>query len=217
MIVRAALALPCLAALAVGACHDAHSTPADPPQPCGLDDALARRRSVRAFSPRSLDAQTVARLLWAAQGITDPGGHRTAPSAGALYPLELYAVEASGVFHYQPSRSPTEAPLARVREGDRRSELAAAALGQAAVSGAALDIVVTAVIARTRAKYGERAERFALLEAGHAAQNVLLEATALGLGSVPVGAFDDDAVAKVIGAPSGESVLYIVAVGEPAP
>lgn len=204
------------------ACHDPARAdpPASPSGPTGspgvsLDDVLARRRSTRAFSGRAFDAERIAHLLWAAQGISGPGGHRTAPSAGALYPLEIYAVQPSGVFHYQPGSSRSEASLSRVREGDRRAELAAAALGQDAVSHASLDIVITAVLARTRAKYGDRAERFALLEAGHVAQNVLLEATALGLGSVPVGAFGDDAVARAIGASPDESVLYVVAVGEP--
>ncbi len=179
-----------------------------------LDQLLERRRSTRAFKGTTLGDDRVARLLWAAQGVTDDLGHRTAPSAGALYPLELYAVEAGGVLHYTPSRSPDRVALVRVRDGDHRAELAAAALGQEAVRDASVDLVVTAVLARTRAKYGGRAERYALLEAGHAAQNVLLEATAMGLGSVPVGAFDDEAVGRVVGVSPGETVLYVVAVGE---
>lgn len=177
-----------------------------------LDDALRRRRSVRAFSTQPLSLEDLGRLCWAAQGITDPAlGLRTAPSAGALYPLELYVVLSSGVFHYEPQGH----RLKRLDDTDQRGTLARAALGQDAVRLAGADIVVTAVVSRTRAKYGDRAERYAHLEAGHAAQNVLLEATALGLGSVPIGAFDDQAVRRAIGASADETPLYILAVGHP--
>jgi SagB-type dehydrogenase family enzyme len=177
-----------------------------------LDDALKRRRSVRTFSPRAVSQEHLGQLCWAAQGITDSAvGFRTAPSAGALYPLELYLVLPTGLFHYEPRAH----RLKRLDEADRRAKLARAAIGQDAVRVAGVDIVVTAVVARTRAKYGSRAERYVQLEAGHAAQNVLLEATAIGLGALPVGAFDDDAVRAAIGISGDETPLYILAVGHP--
>ncbi len=185
-----------------------------PPDTAGLmtlEEALARRRSIRDFEPDALDEATVGQLLWAAQGITDPAGHRTAPSAGGLYPLELYAVAADGILAYLPVGHAVE----RLSEVDRRPDLRFAALNQDVVGAAPLVIVVTAVVARTAARYGERAERYVALEAGHAAQNVLLQATALGLGAVPIGAFDDATVARVLELPPERLPLYLIAVGRP--
>lgn len=178
-----------------------------------VEEALASRRSVREFASRPLSSAQVGQLLWAAQGVTDVQGRRTAPSAGALYPLELYAVSAQGTFRYLPD----EHALATVRKGDQRQELRAAALGQDAVVTAPLVVVIAAVPARTAARYGqERAIRYIQLEAGHAAQNLLLQAVALGLGSVPVGAFDDSRVAATLGLPSDQMPLYLLPVGYPA-
>lgn len=178
-----------------------------------LDDALRRRRSMRSFAARALSREQLGQLCWAAQGITEPArGLRTAPSAGGLYPLEVYVVVPGGVFHYEPRGH----RLRRIGEADRRGGLARAALGQEYVGAAPLDLVITGATSRLRGKYGERAERYVHVEAGHAAQNVLLEATALGLGAVPVGAFDDEDVRSAVGAPSDEVPLYIVAIGHPA-
>jgi SagB-type dehydrogenase family enzyme len=177
-----------------------------------LDDVLHRRRSTRALAARELSREQVGQLCWAAQGITEPSaGLRTAPSAGALYPLVLYVVVRSGVYRYEPRGH----RLKRVDATDRRAALAQAALGQDAVREAPLDLVLTAAVRRTRAKYGDRAERYAAIEAGHAAQNVLLEATALGLGAVPIGAIDDDAARRAVGAGAAETPLYVLAIGHP--
>lgn len=177
-----------------------------------LEDALRRRRSIRSFSSRELSREHLGQLCWAAQGITEPrAGLRTAPSAGALYPLEVYVVVPSGVFHYEPR----EHQLRRIDGADRRAALARSALGQESVRAASADIVMTAAVSRLREKYRDRAERYAHIEAGHAAQNVLLEATALGLGAVPIGAFEDVEVQRTIGAPMDEVPLYILAVGHP--
>jgi SagB-type dehydrogenase family enzyme len=175
-----------------------------------LDEALARRRSVREFTPEALGDEAIAKLLWAAQGVTGRGGYRTAPSAGATHPLEVYAATASGVFRWEP-----RGRLTRVEAADVRPALERAAGGQGAVGTAALIVAFAAVGARTASKYGERAERYVSLEAGHAAQNVLLEATALRLGAVPVGAFDDDAVARALPLRRDERPIYMVAVGHP--
>ena len=175
-----------------------------------LEEALSTRRSVREFAPDPLSQEQIGQLLWAAQGVTDAQGHRTAPSAGALYPLELYVVTADAVSHYLPADHAIEL----LRDGDVRPRLRAAASDQTSVGEAPLVIVVAAVPARTEAKYGaERASRYIHLETGHAAQNVLLQAVALGLGAVPIGAFDDVAVAQAIGLPEGEVPLYLLPIG----
>jgi SagB-type dehydrogenase family enzyme len=176
-----------------------------------LNDALAHRRSVRQFDKEIIDPGELAQLLWAAQGITDADGGRTAPSAGGLYPLTIYAVDARGVWRYRPH----DHALERVRTGDRGAHLARAALGQDDVRRAPLRLVITAAVWRSAVKYKDRAERYATLEAGHVAQNVLLECTALGLGAVPIGAFDDADVRHVLGIAWDETPLYIIAIGHP--
>ncbi|HUT75539.1 MAG TPA: SagB/ThcOx family dehydrogenase [Armatimonadota bacterium] len=178
--------------------------------PVSVEQSLARRRSVREFALRDLTLEQVSQLAWAAQGITDPAsGFRTAPSAGALYPLEVFLVKQDGVFHYLPHGH----KLVQMSKADLRASLARAALGQLSLRTAPLDIVITAVYERTKVKYGARAERYVHLEAGHVGQNIQLQAVALGLGSVPIGALDDDAVARVLGLPSGQRPVYIMAVG----
>lgn len=177
-----------------------------------VEEAIALRRSVRAFTGEALTLEELSQLLWAAQGVTATWGGRTAPSAGALYPLEVYAATPDGLLHYLPEghRARTAATA------DLRAELSEAAGGQAAVADAAVVLVITAVPARTGARYGERAERYVQLEAGHVAQNVLLEAVALGLGGVPIGAFSDEDVGRVLALASGEVPMYLLPVGHPA-
>jgi SagB-type dehydrogenase family enzyme len=177
-----------------------------------LERALASRRSVREFTSQTLTLEEVSQLLWAARGITASWGGRTAPSAGALYPLEVYVATADRLLHYLPEGHRAEV----VASADLRSALAAAAYGQAAVAQAPAVFAITAVPARTAAKYGERAERYVQLEAGHAAQNLLLQAVALGLAGVPMGAFDDEKVERVLELPSGCVPLYLIPVGHAA-
>jgi SagB-type dehydrogenase family enzyme len=177
-----------------------------------LEEALQGRRSTRAYSDIEVDLNAISQLLWAAQGITDPHGYRTAPSAGALYPLELYLVTQEGVFHYLPQEHAIEVTKA----GDFRGPLHDAALRQDAVLKAPLVIVITAVYERTQVKYGpERSPRYVHLEAGHAAQNVLLQAVALGLGAVPIGAFYDTEVQNVMSLPEDHQPLYLIPIGHP--
>jgi SagB-type dehydrogenase family enzyme len=176
-----------------------------------LEEALAKRRSVRAFESAALARGQVAQLLWAAQGRTHERGLRTAPSAGALYPLELYVALPDGLHHYDPARHRLERRIGR----DVRPALHRAALEQESVRDAPAVFVFSAVEARTRAKYRDRTERYVALEVGHAAQNLLLEATALGLAGVPVGAFQDDRVHRALGLPGEERVLYLLPVGVP--
>lgn len=186
-----------------------------PPDTSGdvsLEQALVRRRSVRSFSDSTLSRKQTGQILFAAQGVTQPGtGYRTAPSAGATYPLETYAFTPEGVYKYAPA----EHAIELVKNRDLRKELSAAALGQRFVRNAPLVVVFTAVNKRTTQRYGGRGVRYVHMEAGHVAQNIHLQAVALGLGSVPVGAFDDDEVREVLDC-KGEEPLYIVPVGFPA-
>lgn len=193
-----------------------HSLPA--PRHTGqvsVEQALNERRSVRSFRSEPLTLEALSQLLWAAQGITDARGYRTAPSAGALYPLEVYVVAGKvtglspGVYAYEPRGH----RLRLVRAGDRRRELSSAALGQSCVESGAVALVFSAVYERVTGKYGARGERYAHIEAGHAAQNVCLQAVSLDLGTVVVGAFRDGAVKKVIGMKDKEAPLYIMPVG----
>lgn len=179
-------------------------------------EAMARRRSSREWAPEPLSLAELSQLLWAAQGVTDASGRRTAPSAGGLYPLELYLVAsrvtglAAGLYHYQPMGH----RLVRVaRGGDPAAALCAGALEQEAACTAAAGLVYGAVLGRTSSKYGARAERFVAMEIGHSAQNVLLEAAALGLGAVPIGGIDEGRLGRLVA--DGEQALYVVAVGRP--
>jgi SagB-type dehydrogenase family enzyme len=177
--------------------------------PLPLEQALAARRSHRDFTPQPLTELEISQLLWAAQGVTAEWGARTAPSAGGLYPLELYLLTPDAYRHYRPEGHRVELLALE----DLRPEAAAAALHQPAVGAAALAIVITAVYARTVKKYGARGRRYVELEAGHAAQNVLLQAVSLGLAAVPIGSFDDQRLAQALRLPSDRAPLYIVAVG----
>ncbi len=178
-----------------------------------LEAVLTARRSVREFAEHRASPVEVGQLLWAGSGVTGRGmQYRTHPSAGALHPLEVYAVLPEGIYHYQP-RSHS---MALTREGDVRPDLARAALGQWFIAQAACTVTIAAVYARTTGKYGERGRaRYVPMDAAHAAQNILLQAVALGLGAVPVGAFDDDAVRRVLGFPPEEILLYLIPVGRP--
>ena len=177
-----------------------------------LEEALAQRRSVREFADTPLTLAEVGQLLWAAQGVTQPAGLRTAPSAGALYPLEVYAVTREAMYHYEPQGHRVSVHIA----GDVRPWLYAAALRQEPVLKAPTVIVIAAVYARTAARYGaERSPRYVQLEAGHTAQNVLLQAVALNLSAVPIGAFEDDQVKQVLELPSDQQPLYLIPVGHP--
>jgi SagB-type dehydrogenase family enzyme len=194
-----------------------------------VEEALSKRRSIRTYSGENLTIEEVSQLLWAAQGITSPWGGRTAPSAGALYPLELYLVVGDvegidkGVYKYKPE----EHELEKVVDGDKREDLAEAAVGpnQEHVRDATITIVFTAVYERTTAKYKTpvyeertgasylRGIRYVHMEAGHAAQNVYLQAVSLDLGTFVIGAFIDDRVKETVNAEEQEAPLYIMPVG----
>ncbi len=177
-----------------------------------VEQAILRRRSCRSFAPEPLTLEQLAQLLWAAQGITAAPHLRAAPSAGACYPLQAYVVCEHGVFRFEPR----EHALVKTGDGDRRSRLARAALGQEFVAAAPATLAFAAVYERTTRRYGERGVRYVHMDVGCAAENVHLQAEALGLGSVSVGAFEDDAVAEVLGLPPQEKAVYLIPVGKRA-
>lgn len=185
-----------------------------------VDEALSTRRSVRDYDGLPIGLDDLSRLLYAAQGITDERREfRAAPSAGALYPIELYPVVhtvadlASGIYHYAPRTHELEA----LREGNFRGEVTEAGLHQGFLGQSAVTFLLTAVFQRTRWKYRERAYRYILLEAGHIAQNLYLSATSMNLGACAVGAFYDDRYNALLGVDGGsEATVYLVSVGAPA-
>ncbi len=182
-----------------------------------LEETLLKRRSIREYASAPLSLAEVAQLLWSSQGKTAGWGGRTAPSAGGTYPLEVYLVAgnvenlAPGIYKYKPE----EHEITRIKDGDLRDELARASLDQVWVQEAAINLVISAVYERTTRRYGERGIRYVDMEAGHAAQNVYLQVTALNLGSVVIGAFHDDQVKKILNMPENESPLYVMPVGKP--
>jgi SagB-type dehydrogenase family enzyme len=198
-----------------------------------VEKAIQGRRSTRHFSEEAVTVKELSQLLWAGQGVTrvteDPApgwdyrkrtGHlRAAPSAGALFPLELYAVVGSaegigpGVYHYVPRVH----GLVQITERDLRKSLWEGALQQDAIRAAPMTIVIAAVTARMTAKYGERTDRYVHIEVGAAAENIALQATSLGLGTVLMGAFEDKVPRKLLSLPPDHHVLAIIPVGHPLP
>ncbi len=182
-----------------------------------LEKALHLRRSIRRFSTEPLKLSDIAQILWAAQGVTAPNGRRTSPSAGALYPLEIYLISGqlpemdAGIYRYHPDGH----ILARLFPGDLRKKLAQAGLHQNAIAKAPATIAIFAVYDRTTIKYGDRGIRYVHMEAGHTAQNICLQAVALGLGSVAIGAFHDEEVQRVIGTEPNQQPLYLIPIGTP--
>ncbi len=182
-----------------------------------LEQAISERRSVRQYKDEPLSLEQVAQILWAAQGITDEiRGFRASPSAGALYPLSIYIATGkvdnleANVYKYLPE----EHKLLLVKEGDMREELYKNALYQDSLKQAGLIIIIAADYSITAAKYGERSQRYVHMEVGHAGQNIYLQATAMGLGTVAIGAFDDKAIKKISGLPDTEIPLYLMPLGK---
>ncbi|MFO7951472.1 MAG: SagB/ThcOx family dehydrogenase [Bacillota bacterium] len=186
-----------------------------------LFEVLQKRRSERNYKTRPLSKKELSQVIWAAQGVTRATGYhqfRTAPSAGALYPVETYCVinrvseMKPGVYHYQvPEHS-----LALLKEGDYGTELAQAGLGQAMIRDAAFVLVFSALVERAKWKYDQRAYRYIYMDAGHIAQNAALAAVSLDLGSCQIGAFFDQEVNKVIEVDGEEeTAIYMTTIGEP--
>lgn len=182
-----------------------------------LESCIQQRRSVRGFRDQALAEDELSQLMWSAQGVTGAEGMRAAPSAGALYPLGLYvavgkvAALAPGAYHYLPRRH----ELLLVAPGDRREELAAAALGQEWIATAPAVVCIAAAFERTAIKYGKRGYGYVYIEAGHAAQSLMLQAVALGLATTVVGTFSDDEVKQLLHLGAEETPLCLIPVGTP--
>ncbi|NLF96786.1 MAG: SagB/ThcOx family dehydrogenase [Candidatus Riflebacteria bacterium] len=190
-----------------------------PPQLTGnisLEATLAERRSLRQYGEKPPGINEISQLLWAAQGITGKNyPFRTAPSAGATYPLETYLMAGnvtgleSGVYHYDIASH----SLKLIKRGDHRAALCNASVGQKHVKEAPITIILTAIFQRTTNRYGSRGIKYTYMEAGHVGQNICLQAEALDMGSVPVGAIDEDQIATILGISRAETPLYIFPVG----
>lgn len=186
-----------------------------------VEKAIEERRSHRRFADRPLSLKQLSALLWSAQGITGPQGRmRASPSAGATFPLETFAAVGDGgikdlgqgIYRYVPS----DHELARRGTEDIRRGVASAALGQNFVAAAPVAILLAAQYGRTTAQYGDRGHRYVLMEAGHASQNIYLQAESLGLATVAVGAFRDGPMARIFDLPGELDPLYLMPVGHPA-
>jgi SagB-type dehydrogenase family enzyme len=181
-----------------------------------VEQALLNRRSMRSYKNHSLTIDEVGQLLWAAQGITEKSrGFRSSPSAGATFPIEVYLIAgdvtglSAGIYQYDNHRH----CLMLRHEGDFRDKLSESALGQSSITNGAINLVLAGIYERTTQRYGDRGIRYVHIEAGHIAQNVFLQAVALGLGGVPVGAFNDKKVQKKLDLPKNEIPLYILPIG----
>ena len=185
-----------------------------------LEEAIARRRSIRDFAPEPLSQLQLSQILWAAQGITNTSEeYRSVPSAGATYPLEIFVVcgincvekIGDGIYHYDVDSH----SLTLHYKGDVRLALTRAASGQGYIYEAPVDIVICSLYERTTMRYGARGERYVHIEVGHAGQNIYLQATALGLATVAIGAFNDEQVREVLRLDKQYKPLYIMPVGRP--
>mgnify|MGYP000554194144 CR=1 FL=1 len=183
-----------------------------------VEEAIKKRRTIRNFQKKSLKLSQLSQLLWSAQGITDDKGFmRSVPSAGALYPLDIYVVVGEkgveglepGVYHY----SPRQHIINEVCKNDKRKDVARASLSQMWMANAPIILIITAEYKRITGKYGERGIRYAIMEVGHVAQNIFLQSESLGLGAGIVGAFYDNEVARSINAFKNHQPLIIMPVG----
>jgi len=180
-----------------------------------LEEALSKRRSVRRFEEKDLTIEEIGQLLWAGCGLNadvKKRANRTAPSAGAIYPMQVYSITKDGFYRYIIETH----SLKLIKKGDLRQGLSESALGQECVEIAPLSIIITGDYQKCAVKYKERAERYVHIEAGHIAENIHLQAAALNMGSVPVGAFDDNALKKLLELSEKETPLYIIPIGYPA-
>ncbi len=177
--------------------------------PLSLEEAIRNRRSVREFLPEPLSSDEVSQLLWATQGITGEQGLRAAPSAGALYPLEVYVITAEGLDHHEVEAH----ALRRMSDGDLRAAVRSVAFDQACITSAPAVFLFTAVYERTCGEYGSRGRMYVHMDVGHAAQNLLLQAEVLGLAGVPVAAFDPADLKPILALPEHEEPVYLVPIG----
>lgn len=186
-----------------------------------VEEVLLNRRSVRSYSDESLSLQQVSQVLWAAYGVSDSEKHssidlKTTPSAGATYPLEVYLLSGDvkglepGLYKYNSANH----SLQIHKHGDLRLSVSEAALNQRMLADAPASIIYNAVYERITQVYGQRGkERYVMMDLGHSAQNVYLQATAIGLATCAVGAFDDKKLKSIVSPPENEVVLYLMPIG----
>ncbi|MFW9970828.1 MAG: SagB/ThcOx family dehydrogenase [Candidatus Odinarchaeota archaeon] len=173
-----------------------------------IEECIYERESIRNFEDKPIEIDKISQILWATQG--RKGDKRTVPSAGATYPLEIYVIlKDKGFFNYNVKKHTLEI----VYKEDLSYKLAKASLDQYFITEAYMNIIICAEFSRTTWRYGQRGQRYVLIEVGHCAQNIHLEAVALGLGSVPIGAFEDDNVKRVLKLPKNIEPLYIIPIG----
>ncbi len=181
-----------------------------------VEEALFRRRSIRSYSDKGLTTEEISQILWSAQGITDISGKRTAPSAGALYPLEVYIFIRkgegikSGLYNYNPEGH----KLSIVSNEDISENLAKAALNQSFIKEASAALIVSAFFKKTTDRYGERGIQYVYIEAGHLSQNVYLQAESLNLLTVAVGAFNEEDIKEIVKMEEKETPIYIMPIGK---
>jgi SagB-type dehydrogenase family enzyme len=183
-----------------------------------VEQAIGQRRTIRSFSQRTLHRDQLSQLLWAAQGITGVTGFkRAAPSAGALYPMDIYTVLGpecvtrmeAGVYHFEPG----DHSLSLISRRDTRDAVARACLSQMWMAEAPLHLIITAEYRRITGKYGNRGVRYAMIESGHIGQNIFLQAEALGLKSGIVGAYHDEKLVEILNLPRTHEPLLVMPVG----
>ncbi len=175
-----------------------------------LEECITNRKSIRRFKDKEIEIDMISKILWAAQGIKL--NNRTVPSAGATYPLEIFLVyKKKGLFYFNSKENKIEQIIGL----DLSYKLAIAALNQMFINQAAINIIICADYSRTCDRYGDRGIRYVYIEVGHCAQNIHLEAVALGLGSVPIGAFRDIEVKKLLKLPENLTPIYIIPIGYP--
>ncbi len=183
-----------------------------------VEQVVAQRRTVRAYSSQAIAQDQLSQLLWSAQGITGSSGYkRAAPSAGALYPMDVYAVVGrdgvarmeAGVYHYEPKGH----RLTPITGQDLRNQVARASLSQMWMAQAPINLVISAEYSRATGKYGRRGVRYALIEAGHIGQNLFLQAEALGLKAGIVGAYHDEQLIEIMKIPRSHEPLLIMPIG----
>lgn len=200
--------LPILLCIVVGG-NDMVKLPVPDYTDRSIEECIEQRRSIRSYKDKALTVQQISNILWSCQGLTEEDhGFRAVPSAGATYPLVVFVAKSDGLFRYIPESHGLKQDMTK----DIRRDIANAALGQRFINDAGLVVIITAIYERTTQRYGERGIRYVHIEAGHCAQNIHLEAVALGLGSVPVGAFDDDRLSSVLKL-KNEKPLYIIPIG----
>ncbi len=181
-----------------------------------IEETLLKRRSIRSYSSKAMTLEEVSQLLWAAQGVTNSKGYRTAPSAMAAFPLETYLVVGDvenldeGVYHYEPDGH----KLTKVHDGDYRPQLTTSSVGRYFIEGGAIYILLTAIYSVVTLRAGSEGAKYVHMEVGHAAQNVYLQAVSLGLGTVVNGGISADSIRKILKLPGDVEPLYFMPVGK---